>query len=71
VVDHPLLVALGDHQSLSPQVSEVFGDGNLGQSQNRLEMAHAQRTFRQKVKDPQTGFITEAAINLQQLHILT
>jgi hypothetical protein len=59
-----------DYEAFSPQVSEVFGDGDLGQSQNRLEMAHAQRALRQKVKNPQAGFITQTPVYLQEFHIL-
>jgi hypothetical protein len=70
VIDHPPLMAARDDQSLCTEVSEVFGNGNLGQSQDRLEMADAERTLRQKVKDPQAGFITEAPINVQEVHIL-
>jgi hypothetical protein len=44
-------------------------NGNLGQSQNRLKMAHAERALRQKMKNAQTGLVREAAINLHQFHI--
>jgi hypothetical protein len=63
-------MALRDDQSLATQVSEVFGDSDLGQSQNRLEMADAQRALSQKVKNPQAGFITQAPVYLQEFHIL-
>jgi hypothetical protein len=46
-VDHPFSVASRRHNAFGPQVSQVFGNGNLGQFQNILEMADAKRALSQ------------------------
>jgi len=69
VINHPFLMPLGSHEALGPEISEVLGDGHLGQFQNRLEMADAERALGQQVKDAEPCFVTKAAINLQQFHM--
>jgi len=68
-VNHPFLMALRDDQAVGPQIGEVLGNGDLGHFQNILKVADTKRPSRQKMKNAKAGFIAEAAINLQELHI--
>ena len=67
-INHPLAVTLrGDH-FMSPQVSEVLGNRHLVQAKNCLKMANAKRTVGKEMQNPQTRFVAEAFVNLDQLH---
>ncbi len=69
-VNHPLPVSSGGHQAAGPQVGKMFGNCNLRQPQNALEMTDTQRAMRQEMQDAETSLIAKAPVDLQQLHIL-
>jgi hypothetical protein len=68
-VDHPLLMALGRDQAASPQVSQMFGNGDLRQVEDGLEMTDAKRALRQQVQNAQARLIAQAAVNFNQFHL--
>ena len=50
------------------EIGEVLGNFHLRRVQDFLEMTNAERPLRQQVQDPQSRFIAEAFVNVQQFH---
>lgn len=67
-VDHPLLVAGGGDEFFAAEVSEMFGDGDLGKIQDVLKIADAERSLGEEMQDAQPGFVAEAFVDLEQIH---
>ena len=44
----------------------MFGDGDLRHLEHSLKVADAKRPFGKEVEDTQPGFVTQAAVNLNQ-----
>jgi hypothetical protein len=63
-IDHPVLMALGIHQSLLSHVGEVLGNLHLWLVQKFLEVAHAQWTNEERIEDAQSGLIAKALKDL-------
>jgi hypothetical protein len=62
-------MTLRNDHAVGPQVSQMFGDGYLGQFQNVLEMANAERSLCEQMQNAKASFIAKAAVNLHQLHM--
>jgi hypothetical protein len=68
-VDHPGAVPLGGDQPVPAQVGEVLGNRDLRELEDFLEMADAEGSAVEKVKETQPGLVAETAVDLDQLHI--
>lgn len=68
-VDHPALVTLASYEIALPQVCQMLGDDDLGFPQNRLNVADAQWRNGQEIENPKPGFVAQAFVYREQLHI--
>lgn len=67
-VEHPALVALAGYEIALPQISQMLGDDDLRFTQDRLDVADAQRRNGQKIENPKAGLVAEALVEREQFH---
>ena len=69
-IDHPLFVAARLDQAMFAEISQMFGNGNLGKLKGVLKMADAERAAGEEMENAEARFVAQAAINLHEFHIL-
>src|SRR3954470_25009500 len=67
-IDHPITRPLDLDQPPRAEIGEMLRDLHLRLAQDLLKVADAERTLRERVQEPQPRAVTQAFVNLQQLH---
>jgi hypothetical protein len=55
-----------DDQAVPTQVGEMLRGGHLGQSQDLLDVAHAQRSRGQEVEDAETLLVPKTSVEAEE-----